>query len=69
MGQLELSYTVDGNINGTTSLGKCLAVSYKLDTYPKSHFPQYLYERNESIGLQKDLYTNIILALFIMAQT
>lgn len=61
--------TLIQNINDTTSVGKCLAVSYKLNTYPTSHFPQYLYERNESIDLQKDLYKNIIVVLFIIAQT
>ena len=48
----------------------CLAVSYKVkhNSPPSSSTPKYIFIRNENICSYKDLYNNVIVALFLIAK-
>lgn len=48
----------------------CLAISYKVkhNLPPSSSTPRYIIMRNENVCSYKDLYSNVIVALFLIAK-
>lgn len=60
MEQMDLLHIVGGNVEGSNHFGKHLAVFIKLNiTLHYDPTSRYLYKRNESLCLQKDLNLNI----------